>query len=174
MEATAQLSYLHISPRKVRLVGNVLKGMDINRALLELRTLTKRASHPFEKLLQSAVQNAVHDSGQDASRLYVKSIHVNAGPTGKRQMARAFGRGATIRKRTSHVALTLGVRGGETNVKRKKKMARRSTPAVRMADWQEAKGEASNNRTAQREQAVAPFRKRFGGFGKKIFTRKVI
>jgi large subunit ribosomal protein L22 len=172
MEATARLSYLHISPRKVRLVAHVIRGMDVNRARLELQTLVKRSSNPLGKLLQSAIQNAVHGLGQDASRLYVKSIHVDVGPTSKRQMARAFGRGATIRKRTSHVALVLGVRG-EKDTKRKK-TKKKEEQVVRVADWQEVKGEVKENRTGNQERAATPFRKRFGGFGKKVFTRKVI
>ncbi len=168
----ARLSYLHISPRKVRLVARAVKGMDVNRALLELRILVKRASNPLGKLLQSAVQNAVHDSGQDASRLYVKSIHVDAGPTSKRQMARAFGRGATIRKRTSHIFLKLGVRG-EKDIKRKK-TKKKVEPIARVADWQEVKGEIREGRAASSEKTAPPSRKRFGGFARKIFTRKVI
>ena len=169
----ARLSYLHISPRKVRLDAHVVKGMDVNRAQLELKTLIKRASNPLGKLLQSAVQNAVHDLGQDASRLYVKSIHVDVGPTSKRQMARAFGRGATIRKRTSHVALVLGVRG-EKDAGYKKTKNKKEAQAMRVADWQEVKGEIKESRTANQEKAATPSRKRFGGFGKKVFTRKVI
>ena len=172
MEAITRLSYLHISPRKVRLVANAIKGMDVNRAQSELQTLIKRASGPLGKLLQSAIQNMVHNLGQDASRLYVKSVHINGGPTGKRQMARAFGRGATIRKRTSHVVLVLGVHG-ENNVKRKR-VKKKAEKAMRVADWEEVKGEIKKSRETSSEKVAPSPRKKFGGFGRKIFTRKVI
>ena len=173
MEAKAKLSYLHIAPRKVRIVASLLKGMDVKRAELELRNLPKRASAPLEKLLKSAIQNAVHDLQQDASRLYVKSINVDGGPVMKRMMPRAFGRGATIRKRMSHVSLVLGVRGGEGagQVQAKKT----SAPEVREVESGDLKGEAKGIRAKSRgaSPAAAP-QKRTGSFGKKIFTRKVI
>lgn len=173
MEATARLSYLHISPRKVRLVAHVLKGMDVGRAELELRALSKHASRPLEKLLKSAIQNAVHGLGQDASRLYIKNINVDVGPVLKRMMPRAFGRGATIRKRMSHVSLVLGVRG-EEKTSRKKKVKKGTEPIVRIADWQDIKGRVDENRTANRDRGVVAPPKKSGGFVKKIFTRKVI
>lgn len=169
----ARLSYLHISPRKVRLVAHVLKGMDVGRAELELRAMTKHASNPLEKLLKSAIQNAVHDMGQDAARLYIKDINVDVGPVLKRMMPRAFGRGATIRKRMSHVSLVLGVRG-EQKASRKKMKKKETGPAMRIADWQDVKGEAHENRTPHREKATPASAKKSGGFVKKIFTRKVI
>lgn len=168
----ARLSYLHISPRKVRLVAHVLKGMNVGRAELELQAMTKHASRPLEKLLKSAIQNAVNGLGQDASRLYIKNINVDAGPVLKRMMPRAFGRGATIRKRMSHVSLVLGVRGEEKIVQKKTK--KRIVPAVRIADWQDVKGRADENRTASRDRGTVSSPKKSGGFVKKIFTRKVI
>ncbi len=105
----ARLSYLHIAPRKVRIVASLLRGLDVKRAELELRNLPKRASAPLAKLLKSAVQNAINLQ-QDADLLYIKKINVDAGPILKRMMPRAFGRGATIRKRMSHVTVVLGTR----------------------------------------------------------------
>ncbi len=172
MEATARLSYLHISPRKVRLAAHVLKGMDVRRAELELHNLPKRASMPLVKLLKSAIQNAVHDLQQDPARLYVKSITVDAGPVAKRMMPRAFGRGATIRKRTSHVSLVLGLRGEERTSVRKTKKG--TTFAVREADWEDVKGNVVENRPSTRNASAGSSKKKSGKFSKKIFTRKVI
>lgn len=172
MEATARLSYLHISPRKVRLVAHVVKGMEVRRAELELSTLSKHASRPIEKLLKSAVQNAVHDLGQDASRLYIKHINVDAGPVLKRMMPRAFGRGAPIRKRMSHISLVLGVRGEDKADRRKVK--KQTKPVARIADWQEIKDEMGEHRAANRDTEAISSPKKSGGFVKKIFTRKVI
>ena len=173
MEAKASLSYLHISPRKVRLVASLIKGMDATRAELELSNLPKRASGPLIKLLKSAVQNGVHDLQLDPTRLYVKSIHVDVGPVMKRMMPRAFGRGATIRKRMSHVSLVLGVRG-EVDVKGvKAKVA--AAPVTRDAEWTEVKGEATEAPAKGRKTSTGATKKKAAGFGgKKVFTRKVI
>ena len=168
----ARLSYLHIAPRKVRIVASLLKGMDVKRAELELHNLPKRASQPLEKLLKSAVQNAVHDLQQDASQLYIKKINVDAGPMLKRMMPRAFGRGATIRKRMSHVSLVLGLRGEERS--RQANITRAATPMVREAGWGDVKGEMNIDGAKSRELSITSGKKKSRGFGKKLFTRKVI
>ena len=107
MEIKANLNHLHIAPRKVRLVAGLIKGMDIDRARVELRHRGRRASPLLLKLLQSAAANAVHNFQLDEDGLFIKDIAVNPGPVLKRMRPRAFGRGASIRKRTSHVALVL-------------------------------------------------------------------
>ncbi|MDZ4285651.1 MAG: 50S ribosomal protein L22 [Candidatus Sungbacteria bacterium] len=170
MEAKASLHYLHIAPRKVRLVAGLLRGMDAMQAELELRNLPKRSSAPLLKLLKSAIQNAVHDVGQDPSLLYVKQIHVDGGPIMKRMMPRAFGRGATIRKRMSHVSLVLGVRG-DAGIGKKMKTAK---PIVREATKGDIKGEMDLARQKNRTDTATTSKKKFRGFSKKIFTRKVI
>lgn len=167
----ANLSYLHISPRKVRLVAHLIKGMDVTRAELELRNISKRASSPIVKLLKSAISNAVHDLGQDAARLYIKQINVDAGPVMKRMMPRAFGRGATIRKRMSHVSLVLGMRGEDHIISKKIK---KTAVAVREAGWEDVKGEEQKNRPSNQKSLKVSSKKKLGGFGRKIFTRKVI
>ena len=174
MEAKASISYLHISPRKVRIVASLLKGLDVRRAELELHNLPKRASAPLEKLLKSAISNAIHDLQQDATRLYVKKINVDAGPIMKRQMPRAFGRSAMIRKRMSHVSLVLGLRG-EADASRAPHIKQSGSPVVREAEWEDVKGDAMVDRRKGREaSSPAPQKKKTGSFGKKIFTRKVI
>lgn len=166
----ANLHYLHIAPRKVRLVTGLLKGMDVRHAELELRNLPKRSSAPLLKLLKSAIQNAVHDFQQDPSVLYVKKINVDAGPIMKRMMPRAFGRGATIRKRMSHVSLVLGVRGEIVAGKKAKTVK----PMIRDAEQEEIKGEMDRARLSNRTDAVKTSKKKSRGFAKKVFTRKVI
>lgn len=110
MEINAQLNYAHIAPRKMRLVIDMVKGRNVSEAELVLASLIKRSAAPVLKLLKSAVANAVNNFQLDESGLYVKDIKVNAGPVAKRMMPRAFGRGATIRKRTSHIVLVLDSR----------------------------------------------------------------
>lgn len=108
METKVQLKFLHIAPRKARLVANVIKGMDAKRALIELNAQAKKSAKPIASLLRSALANRKQISQQeDDGTVIVKSIAVNPGPVYKRHMPRAFGRASMIRKRTSHIRLIL-------------------------------------------------------------------
>jgi large subunit ribosomal protein L22 len=101
--STASLSNYRQSPRKVRLIADLIRGKNVEHALSLLATLPKRGSEPMAKLLLSAVSNAK----TDASALYVSKIEVNGGVVFKRQMPRARGRAAMIRKKTSLITLAL-------------------------------------------------------------------
>jgi large subunit ribosomal protein L22 len=94
------------SPRKVRLVANLVKGKPVDQALLELSYLPKRAANPLQKLLKSAVANAKKD-GLGAEDLVVKNLTVDKGLVMRRIMPRARGSAAPILKRMSHVKLEL-------------------------------------------------------------------
>jgi large subunit ribosomal protein L22 len=95
------------SPRKVRLVGDVIRGKSVGNALTSLRFMTKRAAGPFEKLLRSALANARNNDKKQLERLYVKRVAVDKGTTLKRFMPRARGRASRINKRTSHITIEL-------------------------------------------------------------------
>lgn len=94
------------SPRKVRLVAELIKSKRVAEALLILNTLPKRASGPVEKLLTSAIANA-KQAGASVENLFVENVTVNKGIVLKRSMPRARGSASRINKRTSHVMLTL-------------------------------------------------------------------
>lgn len=100
-----------MAPRKVRLVANLVRGMDLAAAEAQLRFMKKAAARPVLKLLQSAGANATNNFKLDRSGLFVKAITVDGGPTLHRWRARAFGRAAAIRKRMSHISVTLDERG---------------------------------------------------------------
>lgn len=102
--STAQLKNYRQSPRKVRLVADLIRGRSVDRSLALLSALPKRASEPMAKLLRSAVSNT---KGVMAGDLFVSRIEVNGGIVFKRTMPRARGRGALIRKKTSHITLEL-------------------------------------------------------------------
>jgi large subunit ribosomal protein L22 len=104
--ATAKLSNYRQSPRKVRLVADLVRGKTAQNAINALSMLPKRASEPMLKLVKSAVANA----GMPAAELYISSIQVNGGIVFKRHMPRARGRAAQILKRTSHVTLAVDKR----------------------------------------------------------------
>ena len=104
------------SPRKVRIVGDLLKGKRVADAFVHLNALPKRASGPITKLLGSAVANA-KQGGVTEENLFIQNITVNKGIVLKRSMPRARGSASRINKRTSHVMLTLTEKGAEKKVK---------------------------------------------------------
>lgn len=107
MKITAKLKHLRMSPRKVRLVVDVVRGMKTDKALDQLKFINKKATKPIEKLLKSGIANAEHNYELDKNNLYIKEIMVNEGVTLKRWMPRAHGRATPLRKRSSHIMLTL-------------------------------------------------------------------
>lgn len=107
MPITAKLRYLRISPRKVKLVADLIKDLTVEEAERQLKFLTKKAARPILNLLNSAVANAQHNNNLTKENLYLDKIIVEAGPILKRWRARAMGRAAPIMKRTSHVTLIL-------------------------------------------------------------------
>ena len=113
MEAKAYLKYLRISPRKVKIVIDLIRGKDTDVAMAILKNTPKAASPELAKLLKSAVANAEHNFNMDASNLYVSECFVCPGPTLKRYMPRAKGSGDRILKRTSHVTLVVKERANK-------------------------------------------------------------
>ena len=107
MEAKAHLKYARISPRKVKIVLNLIRGKDAGVAMAILKNTPKSASEYLVKLLGSAIANAENNFHMDASKLYVSECFVCPGPTLKRIMARAKGSADRILKRTSHVTLVV-------------------------------------------------------------------
>ena len=107
MEAKAHLKYVRISPRKVSIVLDLIRGKDTDTAMAILKNTNKIAAEHLVKLLKSAVANAEHNFGMDASNLYVSECFVCPGPTLKRIMPRAKGSADRILKRTSHVTIAV-------------------------------------------------------------------
>ena len=107
MEAVAYLNDLRISPRKVKIVLDLIRGKDVATAMAILKNTPKSASEYLTKLLRSAVANAENNFNMDASKLYVSECFVCPGPTLKRIMPRAQGRAFRINKRTSHVTIAV-------------------------------------------------------------------
>ena len=106
-EAKAYLKYVRISPRKVKVVLDLIRGKDAATAMGIIKNTPKSASEYLEKLLKSAVANAENNFGMDGSKLYVSECFVCPGPTLKRIMPRAQGRAFRILKRTSHITLAV-------------------------------------------------------------------
>ena len=104
---TAKLKHLRISPRKVRLVADLIRGLTVREAEKQLKFLTKRAARPVLKLLDSAVANAQNNANLAKEGLFISKIVVEVGPSLKRWRPRAMGRATPIMKRTSHITLVL-------------------------------------------------------------------
>lgn len=107
MEARAIARYVRISPRKVRLVLNLIRGKRVDEALAILRFTPKRASEIVAKVLKSAIANAENNHGLNRDNLYVAKAVADEGPTMKRVLPRAMGRTDIMRKRTSHITIVV-------------------------------------------------------------------
>jgi len=113
MEAKAVARYVRISPRKVRLVVDLIRGKSLEEARNILRYTHKRGAYYVAKVLESAAANAVNNHDMLEDRLYVKAAYVDEGPALKRVLPRARGRADIIKKRTSHITVILGERDGK-------------------------------------------------------------
>jgi len=107
MQITAKLNDYRQSPRKVRLIANLVKGKKVEDAKNILSFLVKRASKPLSDLLDSAIANAANNFNLSKDQLYIKDFRVDEGVILKRRMPRARGTAYPINKRTSHVFIQL-------------------------------------------------------------------
>ncbi len=163
-EQTAKLNYLHIAPRKMRAVANLIKGMPVNRAEAHLLLHRRRAAAPLIKLLRSAIANAKQrDIRMDNA--YIKSIRVDKGPMLKRHLPRARGVATPIQKKMSHITIVLAdgeIKNDEFTIIRPKKKLMTSQ-AVR---------KKQPKATEKPSGSAAP--KETLGILKKVFRRKSI
>jgi large subunit ribosomal protein L22 len=113
MPANASLRMLRSTPRKTRLVADLIRGKNVAEAEDILKFTDRRAAHPLLKLLRSAKANAVNNHDMFEDSLYISDVQVGPGPTLKRYLARARGRADLLRKRTSHISITLEERRGK-------------------------------------------------------------
>jgi len=117
MEAVARLRNVPTSPRKMRLLADLIRGMKVDDALNTLKFSTKHPSVPLEKLLLSAIANwRVKNEGVDVveADLYVKTIFVDGGRVLKRMRPAPQGRAYRVRKRSNHITLFVDSRKAET------------------------------------------------------------
>lgn len=110
LTAKAVHRYARISPQKVRLVADLIRGKSAAEAARELSFLNKKAAQLVYKVLSSAIANAEDAKSADVDELEIAAIYVDEGPTLKRMRARAKGRGTRILKKTSHITVEVGQR----------------------------------------------------------------
>jgi large subunit ribosomal protein L22 len=112
MESTAKLRLARVSPRKARLVADLIRGKDVSEAI-EILTFTRKKSAPIiRKLVESAVANAEHKANSEAreldiDNLFVSKIYVDQGPTLRRFRPRARGSAYRVHKKTAHLTVVL-------------------------------------------------------------------
>lgn len=109
----AKGKYIRITPRKLRLIADLIRGRSAQEAWSILEFTPKRAAHPMKKVLESAIANAKHNRDLVPESLDVKKVFVDEGPVMKRFTPRARGRASTVLKRSSHITILLAPKGDE-------------------------------------------------------------
>src|SRR6185369_3303869 len=107
MEAKAVVRHVGMSPRKMRVIANLVRGKRVDEAMALLKLMPKKGATVIRKLLISAVANAEHKQEVDVDQLLVRDCNVDNGPILKRWMPRSMGRANRIQHRTSHVTVTV-------------------------------------------------------------------
>ena len=107
METRAVAKFVSISPRKIRLVMDQVRGKQVGEALNMLSFAPQRGARILKKLVNSAIANAEQNTSVDVDSLYIMRVYADEGPTLKRWRPRAQGRATSIRKRTSHLTVVL-------------------------------------------------------------------
>ena len=130
MEAVAKLRNYPTSPRKMRLLADLIRGQKVDLVLAELEHNPKHPAVPLRKLVLSAITNWKQaNEGEDESGLVVKTIFVDGGRTLKRMRPAPQGRGYRVRKRSNHVTLIVDVAGEDKKAAKKAKAAVKAVPA---------------------------------------------
>lgn len=181
MPAKASVKSIRISPRKVRLVVDLIRGQDAVTAEQQLTFLPKAAARPVLVLLRSAMANAENNFEMDKNNLFVKEIMVNPGPTYKRWHAESKGVAAEIFKRTSQMVIVLDERV-KGKKKPKAKKAKAGQPQItRLKTKKEIAKLAAQDDAAKDQKRPGKFKDTHpekktgpgaGGFMNKIFRRK--
>lgn len=180
MEVKASLKHLRMSPRKARLVIDVVRKMPVNIALDQLKFINKKAAEPIACLIKSAIASGINTYSLEADNLYIKEIRSDEGVTLKRWMPRAHGRATSIRKRGCHLTLVLGEI--KESGKKEKKIVKAADP-VKLEKLVESsksskkdpktKSEKSTDAADPRvENRQAPVKTEGKGFSAKMFRRK--
>jgi len=154
VQAIAKLRHLRMAPRKVRLVVDLIRGMKVEEAMVQLSRLNKLAVRPVKKLLDSAVANAKNNHKIKEETLMIKTAFVDGGATLHRWMPRAMGRATPIRKRTSHITLILEGEAEENKKVKKveKKLIEKKNKELKIETVKEDKTKKSKDKIIKKEK----------------------
>jgi len=150
MQVHAELNNLRISPRKVKLVADLIKGMDALEAASQLSVVVKKTSGYMQKLLLSAIANGENNFGLAKDNLFVLDVQVGAGPTLKRWMPKAYGRAGQILKRTSKVRIIL-----EERIEGKDRKSKEQLEKEREERMKKATAELKKEESEKKEEQKA-------------------
>ncbi|MCX6702856.1 MAG: 50S ribosomal protein L22 [Candidatus Wolfebacteria bacterium] len=165
---TVKLNHLKISPRKVRLVTQSIRGLAVSEAEAQLLLRHKKAAEPIIKLLRSGIANVKNRNEMDLKSLFIKEIRVDSGPVMKRHMPRAMGRATGIKKKSSHITLVLGElespKEPRFTIVKKEKISKSKAEKIQKENKPKDKpGEDIVAKSSPKK-----------GFMKKVFSRKAI
>jgi len=190
MQVKANLNNLRISPRKVRLIADLVRGLDVEDALNQIEASYKRGSLPMKKLIESAISNGENNLGINRSNMYVFSVLIDAGPSLKRWMPKAYGRASQIFKRTTQVEVTLEERVEgkgrksqeeleelrkkriEAKMKREKEIRKEVAEKEAEAKDKKSTKTSEKNKEKTAEKGKAFEEKKGKGWASRIFRRK--
>lgn len=173
MEIKANLNNLRMSPRKVRLVIDVVRKLPVVAALDQLKFINKKATEPVAKLLNSAIANAVNTYDLEKSNLYIKTIVSSEGIMLKRWFPRAHGRATSIRKRGCHLSIILDEITPSGKGAKKEVKLEKPVQLEKMAKDAEAKTAKKSGGAAKSKVKDDGEAKGGKGFTNKVFNRKV-
>jgi len=162
---TAKLNYLRMTPRKVRAVADLLRGLQVNEAEAQLMSLRRRAAVPLLKLLRSAVAGIKNSKRLGEEKFYIESVRVDQGPMLKRSLPRARGMATPIQKKMSHITLVLAERQDMAPPRFKIVVPKK----VKLPPGEEKP--AKNKRVRKAEKEITEPKKK-PGFFRRIFSRK--
>ncbi len=181
MQVSAKLNNFRKSPRKVRLVASMLRGLSVKEAQNQLKFIVKGSTPNFEKLLKSAASNAENNFGWDKENLFIKDVVVNEGAKLKRWLPRAYGRASLILKRTSNIEIVVAevVPGkGRKKVAKQEIKEVKGKPEVSKKEKEKTKETKEEKKEIVKERVEKEFvdekkkAEKSKGFLKRVFRRK--
>jgi len=156
-----KLNHLHITPRKVRLIGDTIRGLSANEAEAQLTIRPQRAAKALLKLLRSGLANAVHNQKLNPAHMFISQLMIGPGPIRKSFMPRAQGRATPIQKKMSNILMVLEEKQG--------------LAAPRFMIVPPKKDKKDKKKPVQKPKAAEPKKetpKKKAGFFKRMFSRK--
>ena len=169
MEIKAKAKYIKVSSRKTRLVVDVIRGLEVQKALEQLKFINKRVTEPIIKLVNSVIANAENNFELEKDNLFIKEIRVDEGPTLKRWKPRARGRATPIRKRTCHISIVLGEIKDSGKVKAKKQ---KIDDPIKLGEKNSKDKKVNLVNKSKEKNTKIKSKDTKKGFSEKIFRRK--
>ena len=174
MEVKGSAKYLKITPKKMRLVVDMIRKMSVERAEAQLHFVPRKASALILKALRSVVASAEHNFNLKKDNLFIKKIVVNEGPSLKRWTPKAFGRATPIKKRTSHLEIILAEYKPTIAAKRHQPLGHKKEENAEPSPVISNKEEQIIHKAKASKREYQKVKPKQAGVKSKIFSRKAI